>query len=528
LQAQELTSTWAKKIESLHNAYSSELVVDHDGFIWVLAYTDASINNLPYKGGNDAYLAKMDADGTIIWEQMFGGFQDDRAEHLAIDEHNNCWVSGYFSDTLWVGDSILVSNGGTDAFLLKFNPNGNLINQQKLGGTGYDSGHHLAIYDNSVYWIGIYQGQLNLSVGLLEDFGLNDVFLLKLDSIGQHLWVKNWGCPSIEHIIGLTIDSSENITAATLFKDLIYFNSDTLWGVPSTNNLIIQFDPTGQLNWQTSFEGTGRGLSNDEQGAIYYTGSFEGTLNLLGTTISAWAESDAFVLSLDTMGQLQWLSEIHGHDQTTSHNVVWDSKEQQLYLSGLAQGTVYYGNDSLKSSTGARHVDDDIIILIYDRNGSPLSAQKIGGNYEDWVSSLVIHPINNNLYLYGSFEGDIDFGNDTLQNNGQRDLYIAQFNLHPVAINKYSAPIITSPKLAPNPVINQSHLTFTLTETTFLSINVLNIQGQIVQNILTEQSQKGTYQLTFRPDNQLIDGLYWIQFQTPKGPLSIPLKISQK
>lgn len=403
LKAQQLEATWIKKIGNFHYQYSSELAMDKDGFLWALAYTDGPLNHLPHQGGTDCYLSKMDSEGLLIWEQSFGGLQDDQAQHLAIDAHNNCWVSGYFSDTLWIGDSILVSNGGTDAFLLKFDPNGKLALKQQLGGLGYDSGHHLAIQNNSIYWAGIYQNQLNLDIGTLEEFGLNDVFLLKLDTTGQHIWIKNWGCPSVEHIVGLSIDSLENVTAATLFKDVVYINSDTIWGSPSNNNLIVQFASTGQLNWQTSFDGIGQDLNINEHGNVYYTGYYDGSIQILGNTLQAWSEFDAFVLSLNSTGQLQWLSNIHGNDQVISNTIQWDKQQQQLYLSGLTQGTVYYGNDSLKSSTKSRHLDDDIFVLIYDVNGTPSLGQKFGGQQDDWVSSLIINPLHNNLYLYGSF-----------------------------------------------------------------------------------------------------------------------------
>lgn len=68
-------------------------------------------------------------------------------------------------------------------------------------------------------------------------------------------------------------------------------------------------------------------------------------------------------------------------------------------------------------------------------------------------------------------------------------------------------------------------LTFTLISDTFLSIQLLNVQGQIVQTINDQVFSKGVHQLIFSPHHQLQSGVYWIQFQSPYYNQTIPTRI---
>jgi hypothetical protein len=526
LLGQELQDTWSKMISNPYSEYASEMAIDHGGNIWALAYSNGSIGNLAYKGKDEVYLTKMDSDGNQLWELSFGSKEDDLAYNLAIDAQNNCWVSGFFSDTLWVGDSTLVSNGGTDAFLLKFDPNGSLQVAKQLGASGYDRAHHIAVQGNAVYWLGVYQGTVEIDIDTLTEIAINDVFLLKMDTLGQNIWIKQWGCPSIENISGLTVDNQGNITAATLFRDALIIESDTLWGLPTINNFLVQFNTNGDLLWKTSFEGSGRGLTHDDSNNIYYTGSFSDSVNILNQQLHSLGESDGFLLSLDNNGQVRWLEPIQGFDQISATNVLWNSQRQERYVTGLLQGTLFYGNDSIESAaSGSRHTDDDLYVLAFDFNGLALYAQKFGGQYEDWLANLALHPTDGSLYMFGSFDGDIDFVNTSLQNDGNKDLFIAKFNIQTVAIKKLENNIISSINLFPNPTQEAVVVSFKLQDHSTISIDILNWNGQLVQSNSYDNCSAGEYKKTIHLPKTLSSGIYLVVVQSSSSRQTTKLMV---
>ena len=84
-------------------------------------------------GGRDSFLSKFTDSGELIWALAWGGEDagkwEDRALGLALDNNGNCYVAGMFEGTsdFYPGPGIdeHTSNGGTDAYLAKFPPDGN-------------------------------------------------------------------------------------------------------------------------------------------------------------------------------------------------------------------------------------------------------------------------------------------------------------------------------------------------------------------------------------------------------------------
>lgn len=51
----------------------------------------------------------MVQDGSLMWEMKLGGILKDRGFTIAIDEHNNCWISGYFKGTVVLENGCIIS-----------------------------------------------------------------------------------------------------------------------------------------------------------------------------------------------------------------------------------------------------------------------------------------------------------------------------------------------------------------------------------------------------------------------------------
>jgi hypothetical protein len=85
-----------------------------------------------FSGDDDAYVAKLDASGNLIWNTFLGGSRSDLATALAVDGAGNIYVVGYSSAT-W-GAPVRAFSGGYDAFAAKLDSSGHLIWNTFLGG----------------------------------------------------------------------------------------------------------------------------------------------------------------------------------------------------------------------------------------------------------------------------------------------------------------------------------------------------------------------------------------------------------
>src|SRR6266480_789354 len=70
-----------------------------------------------YSGDDDAFVAKLDSNGNLIWNTFIGGSQSDLATALALDASGNIYVVGW-STSSW-GSPIRSFSGGYDAFAAK-------------------------------------------------------------------------------------------------------------------------------------------------------------------------------------------------------------------------------------------------------------------------------------------------------------------------------------------------------------------------------------------------------------------------
>jgi hypothetical protein len=104
-----------------------------------------SVYPLSSKGGNDAFVAKIDAYGDFVWAKSFGGTSTwDRPQAVTTDNSSNVYTIGFFDLTVdfdpGPGTFNMVTAGETDIFILKLDQNGNFLWARRLGAESYDYG----------------------------------------------------------------------------------------------------------------------------------------------------------------------------------------------------------------------------------------------------------------------------------------------------------------------------------------------------------------------------------------------------
>ena len=136
------------------------IAVDASGNVYISGYTGSV--NLPTKdpfqganaggaaGGNDAFVAKLDATGTaLVYATYLGGSSDDRGARMAVDAAGNAYVVGQTSSTNFptTTGALQTTYGGIrDGFVSKLGPSGStLVYSTYLGGTSDDMAWGVAV-----------------------------------------------------------------------------------------------------------------------------------------------------------------------------------------------------------------------------------------------------------------------------------------------------------------------------------------------------------------------------------------------
>ncbi len=96
----------------------------------------------------DAFVAKFDVNGNLAWASYLGGRNIDQANAVAVDPAGNAYVAGFtLSSDFPVVNAFQSSFGGyADAFLAKISADGTrILYSSYLGSSGYDVAHAVAV-----------------------------------------------------------------------------------------------------------------------------------------------------------------------------------------------------------------------------------------------------------------------------------------------------------------------------------------------------------------------------------------------
>src|SRR5262249_25446536 len=118
-------------------------------------------------GGSDAFVRKYDPDGFVLWTDQFGSAGSDAAQGVAVGS-DGVYVAGSLRGAL-EGTS---SAGNFDAFVRKYDPDGNALWTRRFGTPDEDVARGVAAAADGVYVAGSTYGSLRgaTSAGSFDAF----------------------------------------------------------------------------------------------------------------------------------------------------------------------------------------------------------------------------------------------------------------------------------------------------------------------------------------------------------------------
>lgn len=203
----EGNQSWVREIGGIANEFPGGVTVDNEGNSYVAGVTQGSIFGVGRfeNGSNDGFLVKYDKDGNTIWEKQFGTLSGEIVHGVNIDSAGNAYVVG---ETLGAFEGNTQS-GNWDAFVAKYDKDGNQIQVHQFGTATDDRAKKVEIDDNrNIYIIGETQGALD---GQTRS-GVIDTFVTRLEPNGVRSWTDQVGNTDIfTYSSNLTLDKNNNV-----------------------------------------------------------------------------------------------------------------------------------------------------------------------------------------------------------------------------------------------------------------------------------------------------------------------------
>lgn len=310
-------------------------------------------------GGKDAFVAKLNPAGNaLIYSTYLGGAATDSGNGIAVDAAGNAYVAGgtYSLNFPTAGAFQSTNRGQQNAFVAKFNPSGSLLYSTYLGGNGNDSAAAIAINASGNAFItgGTTSTTFPTAAPLQAASGGNqDAFVAKLNPSGNGLVYSTYlggsggmaGSP--ETGSGIAVDASgaayvTGATSSTNFPVTAGALQPTHMG--GGDAFVSKLNPAGSaLVYSTYLGGSSvdyaTGIAVNFAGNAYitgYTASYD-FLSLRAVQSGNAGPYDAFLTKLNAAGTgLVWSTYLGGSASDAAYAVAVDSLSN-AYVAGLAQ-----------------------------------------------------------------------------------------------------------------------------------------------------------------------------------------------
>lgn len=192
------TSGWTRWIGTAAVDRATAIAVNATG-VYVAGATQGTLGRLTGAGDADGFLRKYSVDGVEIWTRQFGTSESDEILAMAIDA-SGLYLAGMTTGTMG-GQT---SAGSGDAFVRKYDFNGEVVWTRQFGTAKYDDVLGIAVSAQGVYvagnTTGAWPGRVNA--------GDYDVFIRKYDAMGGAVWTQQFGSGAHDELLSIAVDAS--------------------------------------------------------------------------------------------------------------------------------------------------------------------------------------------------------------------------------------------------------------------------------------------------------------------------------
>ncbi|MCB9019764.1 MAG: PKD domain-containing protein [Chitinophagales bacterium] len=433
-------------------------------------------------GGTDTWIFRLDSNKNIIWEHTYGGDAADGDPVMVAASDGGFYVA-ISSNSDSSGNKTIHTLGGFDIWLFKMDAWGNIEWQTAYGGANDEFVRSMIMTSDGHLMLAAYSDSDVSGNKTVENVGGYDIWLLKLDSMGNKIWDSRAGSEGwditytnclVERPNGNYLIAGWSEGSVEGDKTIPAYGSDDYW--------LVEFDTTGTIVWQGVYGWTSidvaTGLINLGDGGFLVTGDSQSGI---GGNKSApnFGFSDFWILRFDADRNLIWNKTYGGAsgDYGPSGLVAWP--DGSIVVAGYSLSGIS-GN-----KTETNYGGTDFWMLRLDLDGNILWQKEHGGSSADIYPQLASNSAFE-LYLAGPSQSPAD-GTKTVGTYGNMDTWLIHLEASDVCTD----------------------ITVTI-DTTVINANVTLADGSIADS-------SGTYYLTY--DTPECDTSYIYNIQIIRTPV---------
>ena len=306
---------------------------------------------VPNAGGDDFFVLKLGTDGTEMTAYGFGGVGTQQASGIALDAQDNIIITGNFSGNFMFGATSLVGQGNLDAFVVKMNKSGMPLWAKGFGANQNQQSFEVAtdLFGN-ILLTGAFQTSVDFGGGMLTAAGGEDLFIAKLDPMGAHVFSKRYGDVLDQRGLGIAADPGGAVLVTGWFQGTTDFGAGNVTSGGNDDGFVLKLDSMGNHVFSKTFGAVsaqrGKSIKSDSVGNILLTGEFFGAINFGGPQVTSVALFDIFVAKLSVTGSQVWLKRF-GNTQNDRGEAVAVDPSGNAWFTGSYINNVDFGGGNV-------------------------------------------------------------------------------------------------------------------------------------------------------------------------------------
>lgn len=401
---------------------------------------EANETTLTSAGSEDAFVAGYNADGTLAFAVSAGGTGLDFCLGISSFADDSVVITGGFENTATFGagdpnETALVSGGGRDIYVAKYNADGTLAFAVSASGTALDDGRNVTTFSNGSFLaVGrIGSTGVTFGVGEANETFINggadrDAFVAKYNANGTLAFAKLvGGGDEFDEAVAVKALSDASFFVLGTFRDVAVFgvgeaNETTFTSAGEEDIFLAKYSADGILQLIKQAGGTGIdrafGLAVLSDGSAIVAGDFENTATFgpgeaNETALTSAGSSDIFVAKYNTDGTLS-VVERTGGTLIERGNDVDAFASGSFVITGSFSDSVVFGAGDANETTLTSAGDVDIFVAQHAAPGDISIDIPALGTLSDYGIELT----------FGNNQGEVQVVISWDDNDGQSLLFL--------------------------------------------------------------------------------------------------------
>ena len=333
-------------------------------------------------------VSRPQKTGYVAAQAMAVGGEDrDYIYSVAETSDGGCLVGGYFESSSITVDGIeLKNNGSNDGMIIKYNKDGEAEWGKVIGGNGSDQIESVAATSDGGVIIGGYFGSSSITVDGIElkNNGSNGGMIIKYDVEGKVEWAKT---------AGRVINSIVTTKDGGFIVGGYFIEDSTIGGYILTNNgnndgMVIKYGAEGEVEWARSIGGSSSDYINSvaatSDGGVIIGGYFgSSSITVDGIELKNNGSNDGMIIKYNKDGEAEWGKVIGGNGSDQIESVAATSDDGVIIGGYFGSSSITVDGIKLKNNGS-----NDGMIIKYNKDGEAEWCNTVGGEYNDYISSV--------------------------------------------------------------------------------------------------------------------------------------------